>query len=109
MRKACLMVVTERVAPSSRLFMFLRLLFEIDLIASCQGCRPAQVQEYHNNQAQYKPGCTDGTCQVQWRHGSRYKLRQDGEDQDNKRYNRQNDVPCNIELFPVFTQVVEWH
>ena len=68
-------------SPSSRLFMLLRLLFEIDLIASCQGCRPAQVQEHYNNQAQYKPGGADRTGQVRWRQGSRYKLRQDGEDQ----------------------------
>src|SRR5260221_7421945 len=83
--------------------------FNINLVATRQGCRRTRAQQGNDNQTKHKPGGTDGTGQVERRGGSRYKLRQYWEDQHNKRYRRQDYMPRYVEIFAVFAQVEERH
>src|ERR1700694_4456331 len=83
------------------------LFININLTALCQGGGCAQAQQDHDNQAQHKPGGTDGSGQVIRWIWCRHKLGIDREDQDNKWHQGQHYMPQNVKFIPAFAQVKE--
>src|SRR6266446_1469740 len=85
------------------------LLFKIHFTALCQCLGGTLAQDNDDDQAQHKPGGTDGTGQVEWRSWQRDKLEVQHNGKYDKGDGREDDVPHDIEGIGMFAPVEEWH